>query len=232
MSEPEIIETPAGPARLFRSRRTTLAISVLPSGGLELAAPRNATVQAILDQVARRMSWINRQRQSFHEMNAARPVARYVSGATHRYLGRQFRLKITQGVLQPVRLVGGYLLVQAPDPKESVVRQLMEKWYRKQALAQLSHRVSAWEGWCRARSLPVPKLRLLNMPKRWGSAGANGVLRLNPLLIRMPSACVDYVIIHEICHLVHPDHGARFRGLLQQLCPDWRRLKARLESFN
>jgi len=68
------------------------------------------------------------------------------------------------------------------------------------------------------------------MPKRWGSAQPDGTICLNPELIRAPSACVDYVITHEICHLRHPDHGPRFRTLLQQLCPDWLNLKQRLES--
>ena len=68
------------------------------------------------------------------------------------------------------------------------------------------------------------------MPKRWGSAWKDGTIALNPELIRAPSACVDYVITHEICHLKHPDHGPRFRALLQQLCPDWVTLKARLEK--
>ena len=58
----------------------------------------------------------------------------------------------------------------------------------------------------------------------------DGTICLNPELIQAPSACVDYVIAHEICHLKHPDHGPKFRALLQQLCPDWKRLKDRLES--
>jgi hypothetical protein len=68
------------------------------------------------------------------------------------------------------------------------------------------------------------------MPKRWGSALKSGTIYLNPELIKAPSAYIDYVITPEICHLKHPDHGPKFRAFLQQLCPDWKRLKERLES--
>jgi predicted metal-dependent hydrolase len=68
------------------------------------------------------------------------------------------------------------------------------------------------------------------MHKRWGSAAPDGTIYLNPDLIQAPSACVDYVIAHEICHLKHPDHGRYFWSLLQQLVPNWQILKARLEK--
>jgi len=67
------------------------------------------------------------------------------------------------------------------------------------------------------------------MAKRWGSALPDGTICLNPALIHASSACIDYVITHEICHLKHPDHGPEFYGLLRQLLPDWKNLKARLE---
>lgn len=68
------------------------------------------------------------------------------------------------------------------------------------------------------------------MSKRWGSAQRNGKILLNPDLIRTPGPCVEYVIIHELCHLRHPHHGREFYKLLGQLCPDWRRIKERLEQ--
>jgi predicted metal-dependent hydrolase len=90
--------------------------------------------------------------------------------------------------------------------------------------------LSPWIGWCQQRKLPKPHFRLRSMPKRWGSALRSGTIYLNPELIKAPSACIDYVITPEICHLKHPDHGPKFRALLQQLCPDWKRLKERLEG--
>ncbi len=230
MSRPEIIETAAGPAQLKRTRRKTLAISVLPDGSLELAAPETAALEDILRRVEKRLAWIKTQRRAFREMNATRPALRYVNGATHRYLGRQYRLKITKGESQTVALRGAYFHISTPNTGENEVKQALEGWYRHQSRLQFQRRLATWAEWCRHRKLPQPKLRLRRMPKRWGSALPDGTICLNPELIQAPSACIDYVITHEICHLKHPDHGPKFRALLQQLCPDWKRLKERLEQ--
>ena len=230
MSDAEIIATPAGPARLKRSNRRTLAISVLADGSLELAAPARASIAAIITKVEKRGRWIRAQRWNFSQMNAARPRRRYVSGATHMYLGRQYRLKISRSPTPRLTLNGGYFHFVGPKTDEGSVKAALQNWYRERAREQFEKRVRSWEEWCKNRKLPAPRMRLRTMPKRWGSACKDGTIALNPELIRAPSACVDYVITHEICHLKHPDHGPRFRALLQQLCPDWVTLKARLEK--
>jgi predicted metal-dependent hydrolase len=230
MSRPEIIDTPAGPALLKRSHRKTLAISVLPGGTLELAAPDDAPLEAIVPRVAKRLPWIRQQRRRFASMNATRPPMRYVTGATHRYLGRQYRLKLHEGESSKVALQGAYFHITTPTAEADAVKQALDAWYRKRALEQFTKRLQSWSEWCRHRNLPEPKLRLRRMNKRWGSSLQDGSIYLNPELILAPSACVDYVIAHEICHLKHPDHGRRFRSLLAQQVPDWRELKQRLEA--
>ena len=229
MFKSETIDTVAGPAQLKRSNRKTLAISVLPDGTLELVAPLHAPIELILPRVEKRAAWIRTQRRTFREMNATRPTLRYVNGATHRYMGRQYRLKISSGKAPAVRLQGAYLKVLVTEKTEDAIKTALEVWYRVHAQEQFERRLSPWVEWCRIRKLPAPKLRLRSMPKRWGSALKSGTISLNPELIKAPSACIDYVITHEICHLKHPDHGPKFRALLQQLCPDWKRLKERLE---
>lgn len=229
MSRAELIDTPAGPAQLKRSRRRTLAISVLPDGTLELTAPEGASLDPILTRVQKRLSWIERQRRHFHALNALRPQLRYVSGATHRYLGRQYRLKVSEGDRSRVTLRGAYLHVTVSKVGEDGVKQALSDWYRRQAGEQFGRRLAAWAPWCRRHQLPQPQMRLRSMPKRWGSVTSNGVIYLNPELIRAPSPCVDYVIAHEICHLKHHHHGKAFYVELTTLCPDWETHKGRLE---
>ena len=232
MSRTEIIDTPAGPAQLKRSNRKTLAISVLPDGILELVAPLHAPIELILPRVEKRSAWIRTQRRTFREMNATRPTLRFLNGATHRYMGRQYRLKLAKGEAQEVALRGAYLHVTTPKGSEFEIKEALEAWYRRQSRLQFERRLAYWSEWCRHRKLPQPRLRLRRMPKRWGSALPDGTICLNPELIKAPSACIDYVITHEICHLKHPDHGPKFRALLHQLCPDWKRLKERLEGID
>ncbi len=232
MSSPESLDTPAGPAKLRRTTRKTLAISVMPDGSLELVAPEGAPLAAILAKIEKRLRWIRTQQSKFETMNTARPVLRYVNGSTHRYLGRQYRLKILRTEETFVSLRGAFFHVGVPEISDEIIKRTLDRWFRNRAREQFSNRLEAWKDWCRHRGLPEPRLGLRKMAKRWGSALPNGTILLNPELIHAPSACVDYVITHEICHLRHPDHSSRFWGLLKQLMPDWETLKARLERAN
>jgi len=223
------LETPAGPATLKRSERRTLAISVLPDGSLELIAPNDSSEQDILAKVVKRSRWIARQRSVFREMNTDPMPRRYVSGATHRYLGRQYRLNVVSGEAASVRLKGGYFHVTTPTRDTESVEEAMNSWFEMRAKKQFSKRIEFWFPWCRKHRLPEPVLRIRRMRKRWGSADKKGTITLNPELIHIPSPCIAYVIAHEICHLKHTDHGPAFFRLLSSVLPGWKELKIRLE---
>lgn len=225
------LATPAGPAVLCRSDRTTLAISVLPDGTLELVAPHDSTEAEIVARVGKRLRWIVRQRTAFAAMNRDRMPLRYESGATHRYLGRQYRLKISRGTPMSVRLVGAYFRITTSSGSAAEAETALSAWLRGKAVEQFTARLAKWERWCAARKLPVPRLRLLRMPKRWGSSHRDGRIYLNPELVKAPALCIDYVIAHEICHLKHPQHDRAFFKLLDQTVPNWRAIKARLEQI-
>jgi predicted metal-dependent hydrolase len=218
------------PYRLKRSSRRTLAISVLPDGNVEVVAPISASVELIEARIRGRAGWIARQRRAFVALRVQQPERRYCTGATHRYLGRQYRLKVSKAVTSSVKLIGGHFLIGSPDPSPAAVAGLLRKWLRVRAALHFERRLAGWRDWCLHRNLPVPRLVLRRMPKRWGSAGADGRIALNPELIHAPSDCMDYVIAHEICHLKHRAHDARFFRLLSSLCPAWRNLKLRLET--
>jgi hypothetical protein len=230
MSDAVTLLTPAGPATLRRTERTTLAISVLPDGVLDLVAPNDARESDIVAKIGKRLRWIVRQRTAFSDMNRGREPLRYESGATHRYLGRQYRLKVQCGKPSSVRLIGGYFHVTTPTGQSPQVKTALNAWLRAKAAEQFTNRLAKWEPWCAARKLPMPQVRPLRMPKRWGSAHRDGRIYLNPELVKAPSICVDYVIAHEVCHLKHPHHDRSFFRLLDQLCPNWRAIKSHLEN--
>jgi hypothetical protein len=225
------VQTAVGPCTLKRSRRRTLAISVLPDGTVEVVAPVDAAVEKIREKVEKRAGWIARQRRAFAALSARRPLRRYCAGATHRYLGRQYRLKVTAGDEQSVKLKGAYLCVVSRTGAEKSVAALLAGWMRKRAEEQFGRRLGGWRKWCADQLLPEPRLRLLAMPKRWGSSHKDGWVALNPELVRAPSVCIDYVIAHELCHLKHPQHDKAFFTELDRLCPNWKAIKLRLESL-
>lgn len=229
MCEAEVVATVCGPACLRRSSRKTLAITVQPDGSLELTAPAGARTEDILAKVIKRATWIRRQQREFAAMNATRPAWRYTGGATHRYLGKQYRLKVSQGAPIGVKLAGSFFHVATRHGSESEVERLLSSWMRERALQQLKRRLETWDEWCQRHRLPTPRIHLRKMPKRWGSAQQDGRIWFNPELVRAPSICIDYVVAHEVCHLLHPNHGPEFYRQLDQMFPDWRTVKRRLE---
>lgn len=214
-----------------RSRRRTLAISVLPDGTVEVVAPVGAEIEKIREKVEKRVGWITRQRRAFVALSAERPVRRYCAGATHRYLGRQYRLKVTVGDEPSVKLKGAYLCVVSRTGSDKSVAALLAGWMRERAQEHFGRRLEKWRKWCADQRLPEPRLRLLAMPKRWGSSHKDGWVALNPELVRAPSVCIDYVIVHEMCHLKHPQHDKAFFAELDRLSPNWKATKLRLESL-
>jgi len=226
----ETIQSRAEICIVKRSRRHTLAISVLPDGAVEVIAPLNAGLEDIRAKIAKRSVWIARQRRHFETLSVQHPVRRYCTGATHRYLGRQYRLKVFVADKPGVKLRAGILHVGVRSVSSRTVAALLAGWMRDRAREQFERRLERWRAWCAERGLATPTLHLLDMLKRWGSTHSDGRLFLNPELVRAPPPCIDYVIAHEVCHIKHPRHDKRFLAELERLCPQWRALKHRLET--
>ena len=222
------------PFEVVRSDRATLGIHVYPSGDVEVRAPLDAEAADVRARVQRRARWIVRHQRRFSEIVQAQPPKEYVGGETHRYLGRQYRLKVLPSGPDgedSVRLVGRYfeVLTSQPDDPERT-RSLLERWYREKATLRLRER---FERGCETMGrygVAPPPLSVRSMQRRWGSCTPSGRVLLNPLLVRAPTACIDYVVVHELCHLRHPHHGREFYALLDRAMPDWAERKVKLQG--
>lgn len=212
----------------FTSRKT-LAISVLPDCSIEVVAPRGTAQLAIEQRLRKRARWILQQQQHFDQFKPRTPERQYVAGETHLYLGRQYRLKLISGADESVKLKGPHLCVTTLERDEARVRGLVQGWYREKAEARLRERFAAMlTKFDQLKALSI-NLRLRTMKLRWGSHSRNGTITLNPDVIRAPTACIDYVVAHELAHVVHPNHGRQFFELLAFVMGDWETRKERLE---
>lgn len=214
----------------FRPRKT-MGITVQPTGDLHVAAPQNLSELEIQKLLWRRRSWIRTQRRRFEEMATAPALKRYVTGATHRYLGKQYRLKITQAAPESVKLCGAFFVITANSMSPAHVENLLNNWYRTHALKLIERKIARCSPWVQRNQLPQPRPSLRSMPSRWGSAQPDGRIFFNPILIRTPGICIDYVVAHELCHLKFRNHSTAFYRELGRLFPLWEKAKAKLESF-
>lgn len=217
--------------KLQYSSRKTLGISVLPDLSVIVTAPSESDFGRIRDLVKKRAAWILKQQAKFSEYLPGQPTRKYVSGETHLYLGRQYRLKVVEGKPETVKLKGRYIHITVTKKGSGEeVKTLLDKWYQERAKKYFQQKlVQAFEKF-RRYEINLPVIRLRRMPKRWGTCSAKGVVHLNPDLIKFPSSCVEYVIVHELCHLIEANHNRNFYQLLQRVMPDWETRKFRLEQ--
>lgn len=216
--------------RLRRSSRRTLAITVRPDLGVIVTAPEKAALETVLAKVRKRAAWIKRQQRYFNEFLPPTPPRRYVSGETHRYLGRQYRLKIVEAEPAEVKLRGRFIWVRTPRKADTArVREQVEDWYLVHAKERLARSFTENVARMGTRMASIPRMQVRRMRQRWGSWTRGGGVWLNPELVKAPGSCIDYVVTHELCHAVHGNHGKKFYDLLRRVMPDWETRKARLE---
>lgn len=219
------------PFRIEFRPRKHLAISVLPEMQVEVVAPTGTPLDAIFARVEKRAKWIAKQLRFFEQYQPTQPKPSFVSGETHLYLGRQYRLKVTKGASDSVRLIGKYFQIATSDRTATHIRGLLEGWYRDHARNVFTNRMQSCVQSIASLGLKEPpKLIIRRMEKRWGSCTAAGTILLNTELVKTPIHCIDYVIVHELCHLKQPNHGKAFYRLLTRCMPDWEARKMRLEA--
>lgn len=218
------------PVDVTWNHRKRLTITVRPDLSVTVKAPAGTPLGEIEQRVAKKASWITRQIEYFERFHPLPPPRRYVSGETHIYLGRQYRLRIRPGMKARVRLTGHFFEMELPDPGDrEKAERVMHRWYTSHAKALLSQRLDRFLPIFEGLGASLREVRYRRMKKRWGSCSSKGVILLNTELVKAPTHCIDYVIVHELCHLIHPRHDKKFYQLLERILPDWKKRKERLE---
>ncbi len=217
------------PYTLYFCKRKTLEIAVHPDLLVTVKAPLDAETIAIEKKLSRRGRWIVRQLNYFRQFSPRTPVRSYVNGETHLYLGKKYRIKLVAGMEQSVKLYPGFLKIFGNNLENQQIEQSLNLWYKEKALIKFQESMDRC--WLRFanHNIPRPTFLLKRMKKRWGSLTGNGVVLLNPELIKAPGECIDYVVIHEMCHLIYHDHSPEFYNLLDRILPEWEKVKHKLE---
>ena len=219
------------PVALEFGDRQRLSVSVHPDCSVTALAPAGCSPEKVLSHLKRRRAWIARQRRYFEAYHPLPQAKRFVSGETHLYLGRQYRLKVHRARDIEVKLIGRFLNVFVPEPQEPrCVRTALDAWYRAHAEPIFRDRMNRCLESAPSLRGMAPVLRIRCMTRRWGSCSRKGTITLSIELIRAPLHCIEYVIMHELCHLRVHDHSPAFFRLLNRYMPDWEERKERLDA--
>lgn len=222
--------------RLAYSQRKSLGITVTPEMEILVKAPVGAALDKIHEKLRKKAPWILKQLSYFLSFQPKTPARKYIGGESHLYLGRQYRLLVQRYKLrienEQVKIKSGFLEVYTDNP--SNVEKLVKNWYRRRAEQKLREiALPLIESFAKRHNIIIPpeNFVLRQMPTRWGSCTAKGKIIVNPELIKAPAGCIEYVILHELCHLVHRNHTQRFFDLQTKEMHDWAKWKTRLEKL-
>ncbi len=207
-----------------------LHLSVLPPDGkVRIAVPQHVTEDAIRLAVVDKLGWIKRQRLEF-QAQTRQTERRYVSGESHYYLGKAYRLRVEHGTRQNVTLCGGnrLLLTTRPDSDTATRERTLARWYRKQLAEQIPPLLQKWHP---KVGKECSRWGIKQMKTKWGSCNTGtGSIWLNLELAKKPPACLEFILVHELVHLHERTHNDKFRGWMDKLMIDWPERRALLNS--
>ena len=207
------------------SRRKTVAISV-GFDGVRVLAPIDIADDHILGIVRKKGPWVLGKQAGYRELGSVTGVREFVSGETVHYLGRPYRLKvIPDNTTIVTRIVarGSHLIAPVPAGADDMIRRSsvrsgLRLWYHGRAKVHFPVRAKAI---ARLLGIKTPTIKVVDQSKRWGSCDARGHIRLNWRLVVVPMSLVDYVIAHEVCHVLEHNHSRRFWRSLETIMPDY-----------
>lgn len=209
-------------------------IKVHPDCRIEVSAPPQADLEQIQHAVKQRARWIYKRWQQFSDQIEHVTPRQYISGESHYYLGRKYLLKvISDSSIKPqVKLLRGRfeVTINSDSDRYTQVSQLMKAWYKERAKVVFQQRLDTLCPqilWLTDR----PPFRLLSMQTQWGSCSPQGLVTLNPNLIKAKRDAIDYVLLHELCHLAEHNHSDRFYRLVAQVMPNWEQVKFELDAM-
>ncbi|GAB3338526.1 SprT family zinc-dependent metalloprotease [Marivirga atlantica] len=213
---------------LTYQERKTLGIRVYPDCKVRVIAPNETTEEKLKSKLREKAPWIIKQQLEFLSYHPLTPPRQYVNGETHLYLGRQYKLRIENDLQNGVKVYRGRLILFKKENTSPA--NILTEWYREKAALHFHDILNKVLPLFKRYGISTPDLQIRYMPTRWGSCTVRGKVILNPDLIKAPKGSIEYVIIHELCHLVHHNHTKAFYDLQETIMPDWKKWKERLEN--
>jgi predicted metal-dependent hydrolase len=202
-------------------KRKTLKITVEPPDRVLVTAPAGLPNRVVVGSVRKKARWIVEKLTCFGDMGLP-PSRRFVDDETFMYLGRDYSLRVSlnlQAKRPTVALADGMLFVDTPVKEPEAIRNGLGTWYRRQAMEKIEERVQNYQHRFTIRPMEI---KVKEQKKRWGSCTGSNRLLFNWRCIMAPAPVLDYVVIHEMCHMVHKNHSPLFWNMVASILPDYK----------
>jgi predicted metal-dependent hydrolase len=209
-----------------------------PTGRVRIAAPERMSLETVRVFAITKLPWIKKQQSKLREQERETP-REYLDRESHYVWGKRYLLKVIEVDQAPsIELSHGRMILRVRQGADTAKRQaLLEEWQREQLRKAVPPLIAKWE---RLMGVRVGRFFIQRMKTKWGSCNHPvGSIRLNTDLARKPRECLEYIVVHEMVHLLEPTHNARFMALMDQFVPKWQshrqalnRLPVRHESWD
>ena len=203
-----------------RTNRKKTASIKIEQGVVQVIVPQNLPQKEIDDLLKQKSDWIRKKMIIQQSVPVSKPKE-FVYGESFTYLGRNYRLKVLTGQLQPVKLKQGYLQVTVPVEQKSdqaLIRKLLQDWYLDRASDKLEQKSIKYS---EQMGVQPTKIKVKEYKSRWGSCNSRGEISYNWKIIMTPHRIVDYLVVHELSHLIHHNHSKQYWNQVRSIVPDY-----------
>lgn len=214
------------------SRRRSISIIVSPEKGVTVRAPYRTPLKAINNFVNEKSEWISRHLENQSDLKRINHGKKYTDGETHLFLGIENHLRLVRSEKQFVRQYDTIIEVglNNTDDKDKI-KALLFKWFHQQAYELFGRKIEEIRLKNRCHNFNPAGVAIRSLKSRWGSCSSKGKITLNAELIKLEERFTEYVIIHELCHLKHHNHGKEYYRLLEELIPDYKSIRKDLRKY-
>jgi predicted metal-dependent hydrolase len=218
--------------KVLYSKRKTLSLQVKPDLSVIINAPIKTSDKYLEKILANKANWILAKQKYFAENKKFPRQKNYEDGEKFIFLGMEYSLKIERDLLNNVCIKGSNLVVKSTIINKVKIKNLIDNFYKNEAIKIISERFQI----CQFQTLEHniicnAPIKFRKMRARWGNCTSRGEITFNSELVKTPIECIDYVIIHELCHLVEFNHSKNFYNLVARFLPDWKFRKKKLNEF-
>lgn len=205
---------------LSRSERKTASIYIERDGRISVLAPDQWSDEQVLHVLERKRPWIYRGLAEWEDLNATRVEREFVSGEGFLYLGSSYRLALVEKQSDPLALKDGWFCLRADTAGKA--QQVFKEFYREKGLERIPKRVTYFQ---RKMGVEASDVRVMELQHRWASCSADGTINFHWKCMMAPLRILDYIVAHELAHLVHKHHTDAFWNTLDKVMPDYRERK-------
>ncbi|MGQ9820013.1 MAG: M48 family metallopeptidase [Candidatus Kapaibacteriales bacterium] len=211
--------------KVIWANRKTFCLRINDNGNLIIIAPQKSSLDEIKLIVQRKSKWITRVKKSIEETKKFVPGNKLIDGEIFFYLGRKYSLKFYNG--DEIKTEREFLLVPYYDPNDIKVK--IVQWYYSNAEKIFLEYLKLYS---RIMKVKYNYLHLSNAKTRWGSCSKNNRISLNWRLIMMPQSVIEYIVIHELAHILYPNHSKAFYKFVEEFCPNYKQQQRLLRDLS